>query len=117
MSWVKHGVVGLVIAGAVLGAMAAFEGREYPHTFRLIGVIALVTCTLSALAMVPPGWARLPLAGAFALSGLVAWDALLGDRRDDDPMTSPLFGYLLFDVLTVVLAIAALGTAALGRRR
>ena len=57
------------------------------------------------------------LAGAFALSGLVAWDALFGDRRDDDPMKSPLLGYLLLDVLTVVLAIAALGTVALGNRR
>ena len=57
--------------------------------------------------------ASFPNAGATALTALIAWDALFGNRQDDDPMSGPLIGYLLFDVLAPALLMTALGIAAL----
>jgi hypothetical protein len=109
--------MGLAGGGVILGALVTIEGTETATTFRHVGLIALGTCALSGVAMIRAGWDRLPLAVAFALSGLIAWDALFGDREADDPMSSPLIGYLLFDLLAAVCLAAASGMAALGRKR
>jgi hypothetical protein len=112
VSWIKFVSIGLALGGLVLGALVAFEGREFASTFRLIGVIGLVTCALLAAAMIRAGWDRVPLAGAIAFSGLIAWDALLGNR-ENDPMTSPLIGYVLFDLLAAGCVVAGPGIAVL----
>ena len=113
MSWIKFGSMGLALCGVILGALVTGQGTEVASTFRLIGVIALGTCAVLVVAMIPAGWHRLPLAGATALTALIAWDALFGNRQNDDPMSGSLIGYLLFDVLAAVLLMTALGIAAL----
>lgn len=113
MSWFKFGSMGLALGGVILGALVTGQATEVASSFRLIGVIALGTCAVMVAAMIPAGWHRLPIAGATALTALIAWDALFGDRQNDDPMSSPLIGYLLFDVLAAVCLMTALVIAAL----
>jgi len=97
----------------ILGALVTGQGTEVASTFRLIGVIALGTCAVMVAGMIPAGWHRLPLAGATALTAMIAWDALVGDRQNDDPMSGPLIGYLFFDVLAAMCLMTSLGIAGL----
>jgi len=95
-----------VIASGVFGMwLAIASSLQEPDIDHAVGATAIVTFSLTALALIRRSWARLPLLVTGFYAGALIWDGFFVGY---DPSAMTMLGYFVYNVILTFFAVLAL---------